>query len=117
MRFGGKIRSLRRAANLGQRALADRVGVSFTYISKIENSHLSFGDYPPEGLVVKLAEALKADVDELLLLAQKMPQRIRKRVMERPDAFLRLADLDDAALDRVLRTLEGKPAKSRVSGL
>lgn len=114
MRFGEKIRSLRQAAKFGQRALADRVGVSFTYISKIENSHLSFGDYPGEELVVKLAQALDADVDELMLLAQKMPQRIRQRVMERPDAFLKLAGLDDVTLDRVIRTLEQKPANSRV---
>ncbi len=115
MRFGDKIRSLRQAAKLGQRALADRVGVSFTYISKIENSHLSFGDFPAEEMVVKLAEALEADVDELLLLAQKMPQRIRKRVMERPDAFLKLAGLDDTALDRLLAEAEslGNVGKSR----
>ena len=114
MKFGEKIRSLRRAANLGQRALADKVGVSFTYISKIENSHLSFGDHPAEEMVVKLAQALEADVDELLLSAKKMPQRIRKRVMERPDAFLKLAGLDDAALDRVLITLDLRPAKSHL---
>jgi HTH-type transcriptional regulator, competence development regulator len=114
MKFGEKIRALRQAAKLGQRALADKVGVSFTYISKIENSHLSFGEYPAEEMVVKLAQALESDVDELLLLAQKMPQRIRKRVMERPDAFLKLAGLDDAALDLVLRTLDRKPTKSCV---
>ena len=65
-------------------------------------------------MVVKLAQALEADVDELLLHAQKMPQRIRKRVMERPDAFLKFAGLNDAALDLVLRTLDRMPTKSRV---
>ncbi len=106
MKFGEKIRALRQGMKLGQRALADRVGVSFTYISKIENSRLAFGESPAEDLVVRLAEALEADMDELLLLAQKVPQRIRKRVLERPDAFLKLAGLDDAALDRVLGAIE-----------
>lgn len=46
------------------------------------------------------------DADELLLLAQRVPQRIRKRVMERPDAFLKLAGLDDVALDEVTRQVE-----------
>ena len=63
---------------------------------------------PAEELVVKLAEALEADADELLLLAEKVPDRIRRRVLERPDVFMKLADLDDHALDRVLRDLDRK---------
>ncbi len=35
MRFGEKIKELRKAKNLGQRALAEQVGISFTYLSKI----------------------------------------------------------------------------------
>ena len=63
------------------------VGVSFTYVSKIENEKLDFGDYPSEDLILKLAKALDADADELLILAEKVPGRIRKRVLERPDAW------------------------------
>ena len=111
MKFGEKIRSLRQAARLGQRALADKVGVSFTYISKIENSHLSFGDYPAEELVIKLAVALGADETGLLLLAKKVPPLIRDRVLERPDAFRYLAALDDVALDEVIKEVEGKRAR------
>jgi transcriptional regulator with XRE-family HTH domain len=100
--FGQRVRQLRKAKNLGQRPLAERVGVSFTYISRIENENLDFGLYPSEELIVKLAEALDADADELLLLAQKIPEPIRKRVLERPDAFRVLATLDDETLDLVL---------------
>ena len=42
MRFGERIRELRKAKNLSQRALSDLVGVSFTYISKVENEKLDF---------------------------------------------------------------------------
>jgi HTH-type transcriptional regulator, competence development regulator len=113
MKFGQKIRALRKAKHLGQRELAERVGVSFTYISKIENGRLDFGEVPSEDLIVKLAEALGTDTDELLLLGQKVPEKVRRRVLERPDAFLRLASLDDGALDRVLRDLDGRSARSR----
>ena len=102
MRFGEKIRELRKAKNLSLRALAEAVGVSFTYISKIENEKLDFGDYPGEELIRKLAKALEADVDELLILAQKIPDQIKKRVMERPDAFRKFADLDDETINRIL---------------
>lgn len=113
MRFGDRVRQLRHEKQLGQRALAKRVGVSFTYVSKIENEKLDFGDYPSEELIHKLAAALDADLDELLILARKIPARIRRRVLERPDAFGRLADLDDDALDRLLHHLDRRPAAHR----
>lgn len=108
MEFSERIRELRKAKNLSLRALAEAVGVSFTYISKIENGKLDFGDYPSEDLIQKLAAALGADEDELLLLARKVPPEIRERVFERPDAFRKLANLDDAALDKLLQDIEKK---------
>ena len=45
-KFGDRVRNLRRAKGLGQRALAKEVGISLTYVSKIENHRLDFGDYP-----------------------------------------------------------------------
>lgn len=106
MSFGERIRDLRKTKNLSQRDLADKVGVSFTYISKIENEKLDFGDYPSEDLIRKLAKSLGADGDELLLLAEKIPRQIKKRVMERPDAFRKFAELDDAAIDKLLEGLD-----------
>lgn len=46
MGFGEKIRDLRKSRNLTQRELGDLVGVTFAYISKVENERLDFGDYP-----------------------------------------------------------------------
>lgn len=106
MKFGRTIREQRRAKGFGQRALAERVGVSFTYISKIENERLDFGDYPSEELILKIARALDADEDELLLLAKKIPEAVKRRILERPDAFRILASLDDDALDLVLKSLD-----------
>lgn len=102
MRFGPRIRELRKEKNLSLRALAEAVGVSFTYISKIENEKLDFGDYPGDELIGKLAAALEVDPDELLILAKKVPEGIKKRVIERPDAFRRFAALDDEQIDRLL---------------
>ena len=102
MRFGETIRELRKARGLSLRALGRKVGVSYAYVSKVENGKLDFGDYPSEDLIRRLAAALDADEEELLLLAEKIPEAIRRRVMERPDAFRLLARLDDRRLDRVL---------------
>ncbi len=106
MTFGGKIRELRKAKNLSQRELAAKVKVNFTYISKIENGNLDFGDYPSDDLIRKLAKALGADADDLLILAKKVPESIRKRVIQRPDVFRKLAKLDDDTLDKLLKDID-----------
>ena len=105
MSFGDRIRELRKAKNLTLRDVADKVKVNFTYISKIENGKLDFGDYPSGELIHKLAKVLRTDADELLLLAEKIPDDIKKRVIERPDAFRKIAKLDDETLDKLLEKL------------
>lgn len=102
MRFGERVRQLRFQRNLTQQKLAEMLGVSLSYVNKVENERLSSGDYPSEAFVHKLADALEADEDELLLLSDRVPAVIRQRVKERPDAFSRLAGLDDKRLDLVL---------------
>jgi transcriptional regulator with XRE-family HTH domain len=105
MRFGNRVRELRKAKGLSLRGLAAKVGVGFTYLSRVENEKLEYGDYPSDQLICKLAKTLDGDADELLILAKKIPPQIRRRVLERPDAFRKLAELDDEALDRVMRQL------------
>lgn len=106
MTFGSRIRELRQSKNLTLRDLAKKVKVTFTYLSKIENQKLSFGEFPSNGLIIKLAGVLGADPDELLLLAEKIPDAIRQRVLQRPDAFRKIATLDDRRLDEVLAFLD-----------
>jgi hypothetical protein len=78
---------------------------------------LLFAQFPSEELIRRLAKALDADEDELLLLAEKVPETIRKRVMERPDAFRKFATLDDATLDGLLAQLGESPAPRRAKKL
>lgn len=111
MKFGEKIRELRKTHNLTQKELGDQVGVTFAYISKVENERLDFGDYPSEELIRKLSAALSSDEDELMLLARKIPEHIRQRVLERPDAFRKFADLADADIDRLLEEMEKRRRK------
>jgi transcriptional regulator with XRE-family HTH domain len=106
MRFGDRLRELRKAKGFTLRDLAGKVRVNFTYLSKVENERLDYGDYPSDDLIGRLAKALDADEDELLLLARKIPPQIKRRVLERPDAFRKLAKLNDKALDRLLAQVE-----------
>lgn len=109
--FGQRVRELRLARGMSLRDLAPLVGVGYTYLSKVENGRLDFGDYPSDALIHRLADSLKADEDELLLLAERIPDDIKKRVLQRPDAFRMLARCDDATLDKVIGKLG--PTKSR----
>lgn len=106
MTFGERLRELRKTKNLSQRALAEKVGINFTYLSKVESEKLDFAQYPSEELIRKLAKALRADEDELLLLAEKIPPVIKRRVLQRPDAFRKFATLDDATMDAVLKDID-----------
>lgn len=113
MRFGETIRALRQERNLSQRELASMVDVTFTYISKIENHKLDFGDHPSEEMIFKLADALEANSDALLILAEKVPPQIRQRVIERPEAFQKVAALDDKSLDQLVKQIDRKERQSK----
>ena len=105
MTFGERVRELRKGKNLTLRELAAKLKVNFTYLSKIENQKLSVWRISERGLIRKLAKVLGADEDELLLLAQKIPEDIKKRVIQRPDAFRKFASLDDKTIDKLLEEL------------
>ena len=105
-KFGDRIRELRNAKGYSLRQLAPLVGVGFSYLSKVENGKLDFDGSASESLIHRLADVLEADEEELLLLAEKVPDPIRRRVIARPDAFRRLAELSDRKLDRVLASLD-----------
>lgn len=106
MQFGEKVRILRAQKAMTQQDLADCMGVSVSYISKVENGKLHFGDYPSEKFIHKLACELQADEDELLLLADKVPAAIRRKIRQRPELFRKLAKLDRQSLDAVESSLD-----------
>ena len=96
------------------RVLAEKVGVGFTYLSRVENERLNFGDYPSDAMIHRLADALDADEGELLLLAKRIPEPLKKRFLQRPDAFRAFAGCDDATLDKLMVQIGQAPkAKKR----
>jgi HTH-type transcriptional regulator, competence development regulator len=111
IKFGERVRRLRESRHLTQHVLAERMEVSVSYISKVENERLHFGDYPSEKFIHKLATELQADEEELLLLADKVPESMRQRIRERPEAFRAFAKLDDRSMDEVLSRSQNKKRK------
>jgi len=69
--LGSRIRDLRLAKGLTQQALAEKVGVDDTYISKIEGDVLP---YPPSTKTLhRLAKVLNGDPLEFISLAKRTP--------------------------------------------
>ena len=71
--FGKRLRELRKRAGLTQRELANKVGINFTYLSKIESEAMP---PPSKKILFRLADALNIDREELLILAGKIPSDV-----------------------------------------
>ncbi len=84
MEFGERVRELRKERGLSQRELANRSGIDFTYLSKIENARM---DPPSEKVIRRIAEVLHADPDHLTILAGKVPSYVVNIFRENPDAI------------------------------
>ncbi|MCH8291843.1 helix-turn-helix transcriptional regulator [Candidatus Poribacteria bacterium] len=88
--FGQKLKEIRRSKGVTQRDLAEKVGVDFTYISKVENDR---NPPPAADTIVKICEGLGVPPDGLLAMTGKMPTPIKEIIRENPAAlqFLRQA--------------------------
>jgi HTH-type transcriptional regulator, competence development regulator len=88
MSFGRAIREARRQRGISQKELADRAGIDFTYLSKIENDRMP---PPSEKAITAMSEALEMDADELIRLAGKVPTDLAEFLVTDPEAikFLR----------------------------
>jgi transcriptional regulator with XRE-family HTH domain len=80
-RFGEILRGLRGTVGLGIKRLAPELGVSYTYLSKLENNEVA----PSEELVGKVATYFDYDPDRLMIAAGKVPPEIIRILQEHPD--------------------------------
>lgn len=85
MKFGERVKELRKKERITQRQLAEMLDVNFTYVSKIENDKLEAP--PSEKLIRQLALELKTDPDELVALSGKIDHRkFQDIAMRKPEA-------------------------------
>lgn len=89
--FGGYVREKRKEKDYGLREMAKMVGVSPTYLSKVERGEFA---PPAEDRVKKIAEILGCDPDELLAMAGKVSSELTDIIRQQPKemaSFLRSA--------------------------
>ena len=92
MKFGAFVRQHRESREIGLREMATKIGVSPTYLSKVERD-----EFPPpaEDKVRKIAEIFSTDVDELLALAGRVSSDLSDIIRRNPvelAALLRTAN-------------------------
>jgi transcriptional regulator with XRE-family HTH domain len=80
-KFGEFVRRERKAKEIGLREMAKMIGVSPTYLSKIERD-----EFPPpaEDKVRKIATIIGCDADELLARADRVSSDLSEIIKRRP---------------------------------
>jgi transcriptional regulator with XRE-family HTH domain len=96
-KFGAFIRAKREAKEVGLREMARMIGVSPTYLSKVERDEFT---PPTEGKVRKIAEIIGHDPDDLLARANRVPSDVSEIFKRRP-----------VELAALLRTTKGLSAE------
>jgi transcriptional regulator with XRE-family HTH domain len=81
MKFGNILKQLRTESGQGIKKLAPELGVSYTYLSKLEKGAIA----PSEKLVERVAKYFSYDEDRLLLSAGKVPAEIIEILRTNPD--------------------------------
>lgn len=109
-KLGQFIVKARQAQGLSQRALAERAGINYGYINRLEQ-----GDYksPSPERLRALARALKVDVEELYALAL-YPQK--QQLPELRRYFRTKHGLSDKAIDELEQTFEAVKAREKKRG-
>ena len=79
--FGALVRREREAKEIGLREMAKMIGVSPTYLSKVERD-----EFPPpaEERVAQIAEIIGYNVDELLALAGRVATDLSDIIKQQP---------------------------------
>ncbi len=79
--FGQRIRQLRKEQRFSQQELAAQVGIDIGYVSKIESDKVPA---PSEKVIERLAAYLRANKDELMVLARRAPKDLEPIITDNP---------------------------------
>lgn len=89
MTFGQLLKHERCLSRKSQRQLAAELGISFTYLSKLENDRLP----PPSGdMLMSFCEMTTARPEVILCQARRLPTSLMEALFDRPDLILELLD-------------------------
>ncbi len=108
--FGTLVRRERVAREIGLREMAKMIGVSPTYLSKVERDE--FGP-PAEDKVRAIAAIIDQDADELLGLAGRVSKDLSEIIRKKPRETAALLRTVDGLSSEQVASLVRKAEKSR----
>ena len=112
-KLGHRLKRVRIARDLSLRETAAKVGVSPTYLSRVENC---LDPSPPtEKTLRALADVLGDNFDELMQLAGRVPEDVEKVIKGDPSmpAFLRTAKEQKLSGDDLMKLIEAQKKGKR----
>lgn len=93
--FGQILKQTRQLKGLSQRELATKVGVDFTYVSKLENDRLA---PPAADTIIKFAKILDAPQEVLLASCGKLDEEVTEAISSSPESIRFLTELKEMKL-------------------
>jgi transcriptional regulator with XRE-family HTH domain len=82
--FGKRLRRLRNSQGIGIKRLAPDLGVSYSYLSKLENDLIN----PSPELAERVAHYFGQDPDLMLLAAGRLPPAVLRLLQDDPEQAL-----------------------------
>lgn len=113
-KLGDLIRRTRQQRSIGLRELARLVERSPAYLVSLEKS-----DVPPgvaEETLVRIANALELEADELLALARKIPAAAKPRTPTQIALYRLVQELSPKGQEQLKQQLEGKMRRENRKG-
>ena len=114
-KFGKRLRELREAKlktapNFTLRKFAEAVEISPTFLSKVERGEF---DPPKPAKIMRMAELLGVDADELLALAGRVDPELSEIIREKPSVLPDLLRTMRGMSDEELRKLAEQARKQK----
>lgn len=112
LKFGAFVRREREAREIGLREMAKKIGVSPTYLSKVERDEFR---PPTEDKVRAIAQIIECDPDELLALAGRMPSDLADIIKRAPvEVSALLRTTSGMTRDEIARLATRSPGSRRM---
>ena len=120
MSFGKTLQRIRRGKNLTQRDVAQKIGMDYSYFSRLENDR--FDSKPTRETIEKIAEALKCTTEETAELLNQAGrinedmERVARIASKRPELgnlFQAAVKLSPEKIDEILQQVRAEVEASK----
>lgn len=111
MKFNEKIKALRKAANMNQQDLADKLHIHVTHLSKMENGHL----LPSIDIVQRLMKVFAVSADNLLNDNENSVVELQNHELN--EQLMLISQLDEDEKNALVKIINSMLTKKRMKDL